>query len=59
MEKMTLTVADLQKAMGIGRNAAYNLVNREDFPKILVGKKIIIPREAFTRWLNDQTVRAR
>ena len=30
---------------------AYDIVNREDFPKIRYGRKIIIPREAFERWL--------
>ena len=59
MERVTMTVSDLQQAMGIGRNAAYDLVNRADFPKVRVGKKIIIPREAFLRWLDQQSGQAR
>jgi len=59
MERMTMTVSDLQQAMGIGRNAAYDLVNRADFPKVRVGKKIVIPRDAFLRWLDRQANQAR
>lgn len=52
---LTMTVSDVQKAMNIGRNTAYDLVNRADFPKIRLGRKIIIPRDAFMRWLDEQT----
>lgn len=55
MEKLTLTVPDLQNALGIGRDAAYELANRADFPKLRVGKRILIPRDAFMRWLEAQT----
>lgn len=55
MEKLTLTVADLQQALGIGRRHAYELANRADFPSIRVGKRILIPRDAFLRWLEKQT----
>ena len=55
MEKLTLTVRDVQAALGIGRNAAYCLANRADFPAIRLGNKLIIPRDAFMRWLEAQT----
>lgn len=55
MERMALSVPEVQKALGIGRNSVYNLVNRADFPKIRMGRKIIIPRDAFLRWLDQQT----
>lgn len=55
MERMTLSVAEVQKALGIGKSAVYALINREGFPKIRMGRKFIIPREAFLRWLDQQT----
>ena len=60
MEKLTMTVADLQQALGCGRRQAYELANRADFPAIRLngGKKILIPREAFMRWLDKQTEQA-
>lgn len=58
MEKLTMNVADLQQALGIGRAQAYELVNRADFPTIRLGRKIIIPKDAFMRWLERQTEKA-
>ena len=55
MEQLTLTVREVQQALGIGRNAAYCLANRADFPSIRLGNKLIIPRDAFMRWLEAQT----
>lgn len=55
MERMTLTVSDLQQALGCGRRQAYELVNRQGFPVIRLGKRILIPRDAFLRWLAAQT----
>ena len=58
MEKLTMTVSDLQQVLGIGRAQAYELVNRADFPAIRLGRKILIPRDALMRWLDKQTERA-
>ena len=55
MERMTLTVPDIQRALGIGRDAAYALANRADFPAIRLGKRIVIPYDAFQQWLDKQT----
>ena len=45
----------MEQALGVGRNTVYELVNRSDFPKIRVGRKIIVPRDAFAKWLERQT----
>ena len=45
------TVAEV---MGLSRTKAYALVNRPDFPKLRVGKKIIIIKSHFIRWLDEQ-----
>ena len=55
--RLALTVREIQQALGIGRDAAYALANRADFPAIRLNgsRKIIIPRDAFYRWLEAQT----
>ena len=53
--RLTMKVSDLQQALGISRNQAYDLANRADFPAIRLGRKILIPRDAFLRWLDRQT----
>lgn len=56
--RLVLTVADLQQVLGCGRRQAYELVNRADFPTIRLGRKILIPRDAFLRWMDKQTEQA-
>lgn len=53
MEKLAMSVSDMQKALGIGRPLAYQLVNRADFPAIRIGKKIVIPVDGLKRWLEQ------
>ncbi|ADO54213.1 MULTISPECIES: helix-turn-helix domain-containing protein [Paenibacillus] len=53
-EKLCYTVAELHDILPLGMNSLYKLVNREDFPKIRVGKKIIIPAKGLKLWLEKQ-----
>ena len=39
-----LTIDDLQKALGIGRNMAYRLINNGQIEHIRIGKNIKIPK---------------
>ncbi len=50
MEKY-LTVEDLQKILGFGKNKTYDLVNRADFPKIKIGRRILIPESEFELYM--------
>ena len=52
--ELAMTVAEVADSLGICMPTAYGLINRPDFPKIRVGRRILIPREAFTRWLNEK-----
>lgn len=51
MERITFTVKEIAKLLGINVTAAYELAKRRDFPAIRVGKRIIVPKDAFYRWL--------
>lgn len=52
---LCLKVADVSKVLGIGITYAYQLVKSKDFPKLTIGKRIIIPKEAFINWLQEHT----
>ena len=54
MEKLTYNVAEVAKLLGISLPMAYALVSQKGFPIVHVGRRKIIPREAFHRWLDDQ-----
>lgn len=51
-----LTVKDVLKVLpsGTGKNYAYSLFHRKDFPAIRHGKKFLVSRDAFIRWLEQQ-----
>jgi excisionase family DNA binding protein len=48
---LVLRVSDVQRILGIARVTAYELVQREGFPVVRVGRAIRVPRDAFLRWL--------
>jgi excisionase family DNA binding protein len=51
---LVLTVSDIQRMLGISRVTAYELVHRQDFPIVRIGRVIRVPRDAFLRWLETQ-----
>ena len=48
-------VEDLCGLLGISRPTAYELVHREDFPKVRVGRRLLIPRAGLEKWLEEQS----
>lgn len=55
MEKRYYSQKDIREITGISRAQVYNIMNRADFPAIRIGKRIIVPIEAFNRWIEEQT----
>lgn len=55
MEKTTISVQELSAQMGISLTKAYQLVKTPGFPVLHIGNKILIPVEAYHKWLNLQT----
>lgn len=41
-----ISVEQLSKVLGVGRNSAYNLVRSGQIPSVRVGKQIRIPKAA-------------
>lgn len=52
--RIVMTADEVRQALGIGRRQVYDLLNRSDFPSIRLGRKILVPRDAFLRWLDKQ-----
>lgn len=50
---LVLSVPELAKVLGIGRNAAYALVNSGEIRSIRIGKNIRIPQSALMDFLNN------
>lgn len=49
----TLTVAEAAQELGIGRNAAYEAAKSGQLPSIRIGKRILVPRAALQRMLDE------
>lgn len=47
-------VSYLADLLNIGKANAYELVHRHDFPVIKIGRKYVIPRDAFYSWVQSQ-----
>lgn len=55
-ERLTMTIAEVAKALGISRALAYDLARRDELPvKVLrIGqKRLLVSRVAFERVMND------
>ena len=43
------------QTLGVGRATAYELMSEKDFPSIRVGSRIVVPKEKFRQWVEQQT----
>ena len=50
---LTLSAEDVAAVLGISRTNAYVLLHREDFPTLRIGKRLLVPRDRFIRWINE------
>ena len=53
MEKSTMSVQELSMQMGISLPKAYELTKMPGFPAFRIGTRILIPTEAFHKWLQE------
>ena len=44
---LMLNAEDVQTVMNISRSGAYQLMHRVDFPTIIIGKRMVVPRDKF------------
>ena len=47
--------ADLvSKVLGIAPSSAYELMHEKGFPSLRIGSRIVVPREKFQQWVEEQ-----
>ena len=54
-EKRTYTVSEIQDILGIGRNAAYDIVKKGYFSTVRIGGIIRISKRSFDAWLDEKS----
>lgn len=52
---LCLNVGHISEVMDISEDNAYALMHREDFPTVFINKRMVVPKDAFRRWLEENT----
>lgn len=58
MERQVLSVEEAARALGLGRNSAYQAVRRGEIPVIRIGRRLVVPKAALERLLAGERVPA-
>lgn len=53
-EKLTLSVEEAGEMLGISRQTAYELSRSVGFPKIRIGRRILVPLDQLKEWIAKQ-----
>ena len=52
---LTLTAPEVGEVLGISRASAYELVRSKGFPSMKIGTRILVPKDKFIQWIDQQT----
>lgn len=44
----------ISKVLGVSLASAYELMHDKEFPAVHVGSRIVVPKEQFQQWVEDQ-----
>ena len=50
-EKLTLSVEEAGKLLGVSRQVAYQLIHRPDFPTLHIGRRVLVPKKQLEAWM--------
>ena len=51
--RLTLTIEEAAKLLGIGRQLAYDRVKTGEIPVIKIGRRLLVPRRALEKLLEE------
>ena len=51
-EKLTITVDEASKILGVGKSLMLEIVKMDDFPAVQFNRKILINKKQFIEWFN-------
>lgn len=54
LEPLTVTVEEAGRALGIGRNAAYDAVKRGEIPSLKLGRRVVVPIAGLERLVSGE-----
>ena len=51
---MMISMSQVAKVLGISLTRSYELVNKKGFPKIIIGTRIVVPKDEFMLWIQKE-----
>lgn len=51
--KLTISVSEVARRLGINTHSAYTLVRRADFPAFRIGKRIVVYEKGLEEWVKN------
>ena len=55
---LVLKIPDLMRVLSISRTLANEVIHRQGFPAVRIGRTVRIPRDALMKWLEEQASRS-
>ncbi len=52
---LMLSVPEVAAVLGISRAGAYELARSRDFPSLMIGTRIVVPKDKFINWIERKT----
>ena len=52
-ERLTYSIPEAAKILGIGRNLCYDRVKTGEIPAIKIGRRLLVPRKALAKFLEE------
>lgn len=56
-ERLTYTIPQAAEIIGINVITAYKLAKQKGFPSVRIGKRIVVPKAALERWLEQEAAK--
>ena len=50
-----LNSATVAKVLGVSPSSGYELMHEPGFPVLRIGNRMVVPREQFIQWVEEQT----
>ena len=50
-----LNAVTVAKVLGIALSSSYEPMHEKDFPALRIGNRVVVPQEAFIRWVEQHT----
>ena len=54
LQAAVYNIPEIAVLLDINVIKAYELAKRKDFPTVRIGRRIVVPKQAFYDWLDDQ-----